>query len=269
MRAEKMPARRRLRRSFLVSLLVACLLAHVALAASPCDVSYPSDEKVPWECRRVARGETLESLFGQRWVDIARFNRIDRRHVTPGTRIRSPLSTESVRDFSPMPARYEGAETEDKLVLIDLTEQFAGAYERGTLVFSVPVASGRPTHPTPAGEYRITAFHRDHESSLYPVEGTKRPYPMHYGLRFLTTPAGVSYWVHGRDLPGHPASHGCVGLYDEAMQRQVYGQPREPWLADARRLYEWVIGDVRDDGRLVEIEGPRLLIIGREPRVGR
>ena len=31
-----------------------------------------------------------------------------------------------------------------------------------------------------------------------------------------------SYWIHGRDVPGFPASHGCVGLYDEQMQFDYY-----------------------------------------------
>ena len=32
---------------------------------------------------------------------------------------------------------------------------------------------------------------------------------------------GVSYWIHGRDMPGYPASHGCIGLYDESMQKNL------------------------------------------------
>ncbi len=29
-----------------------------------------------------------------------------------------------------------------------------------------------------------------------------------------------AFWIHGCDLPGYPASHGCVGLYDEEMQKK-------------------------------------------------
>ena len=236
-----------------------------ALALTPCDLRYPSDVTVPWECRRIGKGETLESLFGERWQDVARFNRMDRRHAYPGMRIRVPTPLIALEGFMPMPARYEAAASEAKFLLIDVSEQFAGAYEHGSLVFSAPVATGRRSNPTPTGEFLVTAFDRTHRSSLYKVEGTNRPYPMHYGLRFLTTRSGVTYWIHGRDMPGYPASHGCIGLSDEEMQNDVYRSPKDPQLADARRLYEWVIGDTADPGTKQEIAGPRVLIIGALP----
>ena len=44
--------------------------------------------------------------------------------------------------------------------------------------------------------------------------------------------------IHGRDLPGYPASHGCIGLYDEPMQKEQYGVPGDPELNDAKRRFE-------------------------------
>ena len=85
---------------------------------------------------------------------------------------------------------------------------------------------------------------------------------MHYGLRFHVTASGMSYWIHGRDLPGTPASHGCIGLYDEAMQKQYYGQPDVPVLDDARRLFEWVVGSRDTIGMHALPDGPRVLVAG-------
>jgi len=51
---------------------------------------------------------------------------------------------------------------------------------------------------------------------------------MTWALRFHIDRDGVNYWIHGRDMPGYPASHGCVGLYDEAMQKKYYKVPRTP-----------------------------------------
>ena len=60
-----------------------------------------------------------------------------------------------------------------------------------------------------------------------------------------------------RDLPGYPASHGCVGLYDEEMQveyyaahdrkvnKQYYHPLDKPYLQGAQRLYEWVVDSER------------------------
>ena len=42
------------------------------------------------------------------------------------------------------------------------------------------------------------------------------------------------------DLPGYLPSHGCIGLYDEAMQKEQYGTPTDPKLNDAKRLFDWV-----------------------------
>ncbi len=233
---------------------------------SLCNISHPSDSNVAWECRKIKKGETLESLFGDRWIDVARFNRVDRRHAYPGISIKVPKNLDEIIDFNPLPKEYPPAENDEKFILLDLSEQFLGAYEYGRLVFSLPVAAGENGHETPTGDFRITAFHRNHKSSMYLIEGTNTPYPMNYALRFFTTKKWVSYFIHGRDMPGYPASHGCLGLYDETMQKRYYGYPKSPLLDDAKRLYEWVIGPRMDDGRFHAIkDGSRVLIVGSAP----
>jgi hypothetical protein len=143
---------------------------------------------------------------------------------------------------------------------------FLGAYEFGKLVFSTPVAVGVEGYRLQAGSYRVDAVDPKHKSSLYPVEGTERPYPMHYGLRFFIDKKAegwTSYWLHGRDVPGYPASHGCIGLYDEEMQRKYYHEPDRPLLMDARKLYKWVMGGYRDTGKFQNVRyGPKVLIMG-------
>lgn len=228
-----------------------------------CKVDHPSDAQLAWECRKIRAGETPEKLFGDRWQDVLRFNRLDRRHFYHGVSIKVPRDLDTVATFSPLPPEYPAAATEAKFILIDLAEQFLGAYEYGQRVLSFPIGSGTPDNPTPTGEFRINAFHRRHQSSLYTIETKNIPYPMHYGLRFWTNAEWVDFWLHGRDLPGYPPSHGCVGLTDEEMQKKVYRFPSRPVLRDARALYEWVVDGRKDDGSLTRLtDGPRLLIIG-------
>ena len=235
---------------------------------SLCSIQYPSDDSVEWECLRLRNNETLEGLFGDRWRDVARFNRVDRRHAYAGVSIKVPRVMEEIRDFTPMSLNYPPAEGEAKFILVDLSEQFLGAYEQGRLAFSTPIATGEAENETPTGEFRITAFHRHHQSSAYFIKDTDIPYPMNYALRFHVTPMGVSYWIHGRDLLGYPASHGCIGLYDEPMQQKYYYYPRTPVMEDARTLYEWVITPLPDNGRFrILKEGPRVLIVGEAPGV--
>src|SRR5512135_3504239 len=237
--------------------------ADAATARSFCK-TYPGDKTIEWECRRMGKGDTLEKLFGQRWQDVARFNRIDRRHVHAGVYLKFPKRPDDLRGFTPLPRHFEPAEAEDKLILVDLSKQFLGAYERGRLVFSAPVSSGKRTNKTPAGKFRVSALNSKHKSSVYFIKDSDSPYPMNYGLRFYVDGDGVSYWLHGRDMPGYPVSHGCVGLYDEEMQKEVYGFPRAPELIDAKKLFEWVISPLADDKKFHVMEkGPPVWVLER------
>lgn len=232
----------------------------------PCDIAYPSDATVEWECRTLRAGESLEKIFGDQWTDVARFNRIDRRHAHAGVSIKVPKRIEDLEAFKPLPLVYPPAERDEQFILIDLSEQFLGAYEYGALRVAVPIASGNGHNETPTGEFRLSAAHRARQSCLYTVEGTDRPYPMNHALRFHINREGVSYWIHGRDLPGYPASHGCIGLYDEPMQREQYGIPKDPELNDAKRLFEWVLGGEAQDDNVIPLpHGPKVHIIGQAP----
>lgn len=232
----------------------------------PCKVIHPSDDVIAWKCRRIKAGASPKSVFGERWLDVLRFNRIDRRHLQWGGYIKVPDNLDDIRDFTPLPRFLPEAEKERKFILIDISEQFIGAYEYGVLVFSFPAASGEKGFRTPTGRFRITAYSRNHQSSIYRIEKTRIPYPMHYGLRFHVSRKGTAYWIHGRDIPGYPASHGCVGLYDEEMQKRYYRFPETPIMEDARTLYEWAIGDAPDDGNLHILKGgPKVLITGKPP----
>ena len=161
---------------------------------------------------------------------------------------------------------HQAAEQDEKFILIDLAEQFLGAYEFGALRFATPIASGDELNETPTGEFRLTAAHLQHQSCLYMIEGTDRPYPMNYALRFHVNRVGESYWIHGRDMPGYPASHGCIGLYDESMQKEQYGIPKESELHDAQKLFVRVLGNEPDDNRVIPLpHGPRIHIFGQAP----
>ena len=228
-----------------------------------CSVFHPGDALIAWDCRRINKGETPEMLFGDRWLDVLRFNRIDRRHLTAGVSIKVPRNLNDIEEYSPLPDYYPNAAREEKFILVDLFEQFLGAYENGEMVFSFPIASGNREHRTPTGNFRIDAFNRRHRSSLYTIEKSNIPYPMHYALRFFVNDHGIDFWIHGRDVPGFPASHGCVGIYDEEMQQRYYQFPRQRQLEDARTLYEWVLGAKADSGRFTWLKnGPRVRIIG-------
>ena len=255
----------------LLVVLAATFSATVSAEPVPdtCRIRYPSDARIPWTCLRIRRQTDVKQLFGTHWRGVLRFNRIDRRHIYPGVRLKVPKELAEVADFTPLPRTYAPAAGIPKFILVDLTEQFLGAYDNGKLAMSFPITSGDNAvaeRRTPVGTFHITAYDRLHVSSLYDLADTNKPYPMHYALRFLITLSGVAVWIHGRDVPGYAASHGCVGLYDEQMQKTYYGTPRDPILEDARTLYEWAIAPHPDDGRFHTLsDGPTVEIIGQAP----
>ena len=74
-----------------ITVMVVIVVPSVSQADSPkkhrglCEIHYPSDAMVEWDCRVIPSGTSLETIFGEYWVDVARFNRIDRRHARSGS----------------------------------------------------------------------------------------------------------------------------------------------------------------------------------------
>jgi len=232
-------------------------------------IDYPSQKSIHWQPRFIRPHETLESLYGKDWILVARFNRLDRRHAYPGITIKEPVKMEDIRGYTPLPLEYPAARPHRKYILLDVTEQWIGAYERGRLKFSMPATTGKAGAETPLGIFRIDARHRTHTSSLYKTAGDEEQYPMDNALRFHIDKQNVGYWIHARDLPGRPASHGCVGLFDEKMQLRTFGTPKNPVLLDSQKLYAWAAPDDEhgeDDGSFQELEyGPVLEVRGTLP----
>lgn len=113
-------------------------------------------------------------------------------------------------------------------IVIDLSEQQAYLYKGSTLVLKSEVSTGREGHTTPQGDYRVTEKSLDHRSTVYgsyvaegrvvvggvdvrrdpQPPGTKyEGAPMPYFLR-IAGPIGL----HAGQVPGYPASHGCIRL---------------------------------------------------------
>ena len=254
--------------------LLLLLVASPAVAGPPkpqslCQLHYPTDYLYDWDCVHLTTNDSPYRVFGKYWKDGLRFNRMDRRHFSAGLSIKVPKKVKELKDFTPMPELWQEAEQEPQYIVIDQNEMFLGAYEYGKLVFSTPVAVGIEGLRLKNGFYRIDAVDPRHESSLYKVEGSERYYPMHYALRLFVEKredGWTTYWLHGRDIPGYHASHGCIGLYDEEMQKEYYHEPPRPVLMDAKRLYLWVLGELPDRRTFRNLKkGPKVLIMGEPP----
>jgi len=96
-------------------------------------------------------------------------------------------------------------------IVVSLVDQRLYAYNGQQLVAWSNVSSGRPGHETPTGSYTVSEKDVDHHSSLY--ANASMPYFMRL------TDGGVG--LHAGELPGYPASHGCVRL-PLGMARELY-----------------------------------------------
>jgi len=96
-------------------------------------------------------------------------------------------------------------------IVVSLADQRLYAYHDQQLVAWSNISSGRPGHETPTGTFTVSEKDVDHHSNLY------NNAPMPYFMRL--TDEGVG--LHAGQLPGYPASHGCVRL-PLSMARELY-----------------------------------------------
>ncbi len=93
---------------------------------------------------------------------------------------------------------------------IDLGAQRASIWRDDKVALVTEISSGRSSHPTPTGKYVVTDKYRTWKSTLYHA---KMPY-------FLRLSCG-DFGLHAGNLPGYPASHGCIRLPEE-VARQLF-----------------------------------------------
>ncbi len=88
------------------------------------------------------------------------------------------------------------------MVIVNLKTQRAYVYRNGARIGVSTISSGKPGKKTPTGVFTILQKNKDHKSNLY------NSAPMPYMQRL--TWDGIA--MHAGNLPGYPASHGCVRL---------------------------------------------------------
>src|SRR6187200_1999561 len=91
------------------------------------------------------------------------------------------------------------------MILISIPEQMMNVYRNGILIGRSTVSTGSKGHATPGGVFSILEKKQEHYSKKY----DNAPMP---NMQRLTW-TGIA--MHSGNLPGYPASHGCIRLpYD-------------------------------------------------------
>jgi lipoprotein-anchoring transpeptidase ErfK/SrfK len=127
-------------------------------------------------------------------------------------------------------------------IVVRKRAQEAELYKGSTRVAVARISTGREGYETPVGRFRVIRKDRDHRSGLYGdyVDSANRIVKANVDVRkggrprgshFLGAPMPFylefkpGYGLHAGQLPGYPASHGCVRLsYWKA--RQFFNESR-------------------------------------------
>ena len=90
-------------------------------------------------------------------------------------------------------------------VVVSILDQRVTVYANGQQFAQSAVSTGKKGHSTPTGVFSVLEKSRHHRSNLYSNA------PMPYMQRL--TWSGIA--LHAGELPGYPASHGCIRLPEE------------------------------------------------------
>jgi hypothetical protein len=141
--------------------------------------------------------------------------------------------------YSPLNDAPEWARELEKLLVVHQPSQAFGAYENGCLVRWGPLSTGAKRSPTPEGFFNLNWKSRGRHSTV------NRDWFLRWYYNFQNR-SGRSF--HEYELPGQPASHGCVRMLGR----------------DAQWLYEWGESWRLDErGWGVEDPGTPVLILGQ------
>jgi lipoprotein-anchoring transpeptidase ErfK/SrfK len=115
------------------------------------------------------------------------------------------LQVKSQRLVQPAPRVYRDVlarQHNDLRIIVDVGAQRAFLLKDGDIAFETPISSGRGPRMTARGTYSITEKVRSGKySTIYKC-------PLPGWMRIGDLPIGM----HEGDLPGYPASHGCVRM---------------------------------------------------------
>jgi len=118
--------------------------------------------------------------------------------MTKGRQVNSPENMEP-GDFTWHPERSSDGPV---AIIVSITDQQVHVYRNGVRIAVSTCSTGKQGHETPTGVFTILQKDKNHHSSTY----NNAPMP---NMNRLTW-QGIA--LHAGNLPGYPASHGCVRL---------------------------------------------------------
>ncbi len=150
---------------------------------------------IGWSSRRTF-------LFGLAGSAIMQF--ASGMHAMAQAKLDGPSVADAIQHLKPGQYLWSPAiaPTGPVLIIVNLKLQRANVYRNGILIGVSTISSGKKGHDTPTGVFTVLQKHIGHKSNIYDSA------PMPYMQRLTWT--GIA--LHAGNLPGYPASHGCVRM---------------------------------------------------------
>ncbi len=167
---------------------------------------------------------------------IYKLNRIDAAHARRRNLV-VPDTIGAELAYAPFPATVPELATTPQFIAVSRRVQAFGAYEHGRLVRWGPTSTGKATTPTDSGLFFTNWKSRTTVSTDDPS------WILDWYVNFIAL-KGVAF--HQYELPGRPASHGCVRLLE----------------VDARWVYDWARQWTPGRGSQVKAYGTPVLVFG-------
>ena len=213
----------------------------------------------------VQKGDFLIAIaarFGESATDIARLNGIRYEgYIHPGQRLL-------------IDNRHIVPETLDNGILINLPQRMLFFFQAGKLAGAYPVGLGKPSWPTPAGNFRVVELRKD-PTWVVPIsiqEEMRRegqavqtrvpPGPDNPLGKFWIGLSIAGYGIHGTSAPPsvyHFQSHGCIRLHPDNIEK-LY--PQVGVGAQGRIIYAPVLLAELPDGAIYLEANPDIYKMG-------
>lgn len=202
----------------------------------------PSATTARWNATQSFRLVPADQFGRMRALDSAeqqviyKLNRIDAAHA----KRRNLVVPDSIGDelaYSPLPATVPSLANVPQFIAVSRRVQAFGAYEYGRLVRWGPTSTGKAATPTDSGLFFTNWKSRTTISTDDPS------WILDWYVNFIAL-KGVAF--HQYELPGRPASHGCVRLLE----------------VDAKWVYDWAKQWTPGRGSSVKEYGTPVLVFG-------
>lgn len=167
---------------------------------------------------------------------IYKLNRIDAAHAKRRNIVVPDIIGDEL-EYAPLPATLPALAEIPRFIAVSRRVQAFGAYEYGRLVRWGPTSTGKAATPTDSGLFFTNWKSRTTISTDDPK------WILDWYVNFIAL-KGVAF--HQYDLPGTPASHGCVRLLE----------------VDAKWVYDWARQWTPGRGSNVKEYGTPVLVFG-------